>query len=85
MYGEDLYLAPNSINRYALGDRSNLKPNADSSISIYIQHTNPGSYRESNWLPSPAGIFDLVLRAYYPKEELLDGSWKMPGVKKIVE
>jgi DNA sulfur modification protein DndE len=84
MYAEDLYLFPNPINRFSLGNRSDLKKNADGSIDIYIQHTNPGSDKESNWLPSPAGIFDLLMRAYSPKPELINGSWKMPGVK-IVE
>jgi DNA sulfur modification protein DndE len=84
VYDEDSYLIANPINRFALGDRDALKKNADGSIDIYIQHTNPGGEKESNWLPTPAGIFDLTLRAYHPKPELASGSWKMPEVK-IVE
>ena len=33
---------PNPINRYALGSDNDLKKNADGSITIYLQHDNPG-------------------------------------------
>ena len=31
----------NPINRYSVGDRSGLVPNADGSVDIYIQNTAP--------------------------------------------
>ena len=80
---EGNYLSENTIGRYAVGDRSNLVENADGSIEIYIQHTNPGVDKENNWLPAPAGNFNLTLRAYIPKPQLLDGSWKIPQIITI--
>ena len=35
-----------------------LKTDADGSITIYIQHENPGTDKQSNWLPAPAGGFN---------------------------
>ncbi|MCL2683497.1 MAG: DUF1254 domain-containing protein [Bacteroidales bacterium] len=81
MYDSDGYLVANELHRYAIGDRSGLVENPDGSISIYIQHTNPGAGKVSNWLPAPADNFNLMLRAYYPKQEILNLSWKVPAVK----
>jgi hypothetical protein len=38
---------------------------------------------ESNWLPAPKGPFMVVLRLYWPKEEVLTGAWKQPPLKKV--
>jgi hypothetical protein len=83
MYDPQGYFIENPINRYAIGDRSRLQMNADGSYDIYIQTKNPGNSRESNWLPAPSGAFNLLLRLYWPKEEVLNGSWTSPGVKKL--
>ena len=57
MYDKDSYLVDNPINRYALGDRSNMKLGDDGSLTIYIQSESPGKDKEANWLPSPkAGL-----------------------------
>lgn len=83
MYDQDGFFVANPINRYAIGDRSNLKSNSDGSIDIYIQNESPGKDKESNWLPAPADAFNIMLRMYWPKEEVLKGEWAPPGVKKI--
>ncbi len=83
LYDPDGYMVQNPINRNAIGDRSNLKPNADGSFDIYFQHTSPGKGKESNWLPAPAGDFNILLRVYWPKEEMINGKWKFPPVKKV--
>ncbi len=75
------YMVRNPIDRYSLGDRSGLVPNADGSIDIYIQRTAPAG-RESNWLPAPAGNFKLMLRAYLPGRAILDGEYHVPPVMK---
>ena len=69
----------NPINRYSMGDRSDLVPNADGSFDIYIQNTAPIGH-ESNWLPAPSGNFILWLRAYLPGQTILDGEYKVPPV-----
>ncbi|MEO6169203.1 MAG: DUF1254 domain-containing protein [Chitinophagales bacterium] len=82
MYNMENYLVANTINRFAIGDRNDLKKNGDGSIDIFIQKDNPGKEKESNWLPAPDGPFNLTLRIYWPKEEVLNGSWIPPGVLK---
>jgi DNA sulfur modification protein DndE len=83
MYDMEGYMVANPINRNAIGDRSNLKTNADGSIDIYFQNVSPGKDKESNWLPAPKGDFNVLLRVYWPKEEMLNGSWEAPAIKKI--
>jgi hypothetical protein len=70
---------PNPINRYSVGERSNLVANADGSIDIYIRNTTVPDH-ESNWLPAPAGRFILWLRVYRPGATILDGRYKVPPV-----
>ncbi len=86
MYGEDLFFVPNELDRHALGDRSNLRKNADGSVDIYIQKDSPGPDEEDNWLPAPDGKFKLVMRLHWPNEKppsILDGSWMPPPVKRV--
>jgi hypothetical protein len=72
----------NSINRYNLGSLSNLTPNADGSVDIYIQNAAP-SGNESNWLPAPSDNFMLWLRAYLPGPAILNGSYQVPPVVEV--
>jgi hypothetical protein len=64
------YSVTNAINRYDLGSQSNLKKNADGTITLYLQHDHPGKDNETNWLPAPKGPFYLILRNYAPVPEL---------------
>jgi hypothetical protein len=82
MYDNHGYFTENAINRYAIGDRNPLKYNADSSVDLYFQHVSPGKDKENNWLPAPAGPFNLLLRMYWPAEEFLSGNWTPPAVMK---
>jgi hypothetical protein len=55
-------------------------------LTIYVQNESPGPDKEANWLPTPKGKFHLMLRLYWPDEDdpsILDGSWVIPGVKKV--
>ena len=76
------YMVRNPINRYSIGGRSNLVPNADGSVDIYIQNTAPAGH-ESNWLPAPSGDFKLWLRAYFPGAAILDGTYSVPPVVEV--
>ena len=74
----------NPIDRYSLGDRTaGLRYNANGSLTITIQHSSPGADEEANWLPAPAGRFYLNVRAYMPQQPLLDGSYRIPAVRKV--
>ncbi|MCP9819259.1 DUF1254 domain-containing protein [Synechococcus sp. Cruz-9H2] len=82
LYDEHGFPTANDLKRNAIGDRDALKFNADGSVDLYIQHASPGAERESNWLPAPAGDFNLTMRVYSPKSEVTDGRWAPPAVKK---
>ncbi len=83
LYAADFFLIENPINRYALGDRTrDLKYDADGGLTIYLQHEAPPG-NESNWLPAPRGEFNLNLRAYLPKSELLNNNYKPPAVQRV--
>ncbi|PCI09172.1 MAG: hypothetical protein COB73_05960 [Flavobacteriaceae bacterium] len=82
-YNSKDFLVANTINRFALGDRDNLTYNKDGSLDIYIQNTDPGGDKTTNWLPSTKeGLTNITLRLYWPKEAALDGTWKVPAIKK---
>ncbi|NIR03352.1 MAG: DUF1214 domain-containing protein, partial [Gemmatimonadales bacterium] len=47
---------------------------------------SPGKDREPNWLPTPReGEWNLVMRLYAPKREVLDGAWDPPPLKRVAE
>lgn len=82
MYNDKGFLVDNPINRYAVRGES-LAKNPDGSIDIYIQSDNPGADKESNWLPAPSsGDFNVLLRLYWPEQEIIDGSWNPPAITK---
>jgi hypothetical protein len=73
------YMVSNSLGPSSFDDRSNLARNADGSIDIYLQHEAPAGH-EQNWLPTPAGKFKLMLRAYLPGAAILNGTYRVPAV-----
>jgi hypothetical protein len=81
MYDEEGFQIPNELNRFAIGDRDNLKFGKDGSLELYIQPNNPGADKVSNWLPSAkSGKLGLTMRLYAPKESVLQGRWQPPAV-----
>lgn len=82
LYDANYFFAPNPLGRYSLNSRDKLKSNADGSVDIYIQRHPPSPDRESNWLPAAEDKFSLMLRFYWPKASLLDGSYKFPPLKQ---
>ena len=83
MYNDKQAFVANPIDRHAIGDRDKLKFNADGSLDLYLQNENPGTDKESNWLPAPKENFSVILRVYWPKQELLDRSWNPPAIKRV--
>jgi hypothetical protein len=72
----------NPINRYSVGERSGLVPNADGSVDIYIQRAAPTG-NDANWLPAPAGRFILWLRAYLPGAAIVNGKYRVPPIVQV--
>ena len=86
MYDANYFFVDNPLNRYSISARQNMTSNPDGSTDLYVQHDSPGKDKESNWLPAPAGDFILMLRLYWPNPtppSIIDGSWKIPAVKKV--
>lgn len=81
MYNAQSFLASNPINRYNIAAWMPLKYNPDGSLDIYIQRESPGKEKEPNWLPAPQGEFSVTMRIYWPKESMLDGTWKPPAIE----
>lgn len=84
LYNEHHFFAPNALKRYSLGTKNKgLKPNADGSLTIYVQSESPGRGKEANWLPAPANAdLTLYVRAYWPDEAITSGRWTPPAVVK---
>jgi hypothetical protein len=80
MYNSNQFFVKNPIQRYAIGDRDKLNFNNDGSLTLYVQNESPGDGKESNWLPAPKDNFNLFMRLYWPRKEILSGSWKPPAV-----
>ena len=83
LYDEDGFPTANALKRYAIGDRDELKYNADGSLDLYVQNESPGKEKEFNWLPAPTGDFRLTSRCTAPKLQVLDGRWAPPAVKRV--
>ncbi len=77
-------LAANPANRHVIHSAAlpSLRRDRDGGLTIYLQREAPGKGRDANWLPTPAGPFMLVLRYYWPKPALLDGTWQTPQVQR---
>ena len=80
-------LSANALNRYLINSPmlSELQRDADGGLTLRIQHESPEEGKKANWLPAPKGPFFMILRLYWPKPEVLDGTWKPPIVSAKVE
>jgi hypothetical protein len=85
IYNEHHFFVANPINRFSVGTKNkDLKLGADGSLTVYVQAEAPDDpAQRANWLPTPKGDFSLYVRAYWPKAEILDGSWTPPAVQKV--
>jgi hypothetical protein len=77
-----LFFFPNPLSRFAIGNRTaGLRRTVQGHTDIVMAATDPGD-AQGNWLPAPDGAFALVFRAYIPSRQLLDGSWRLPPVRR---
>jgi hypothetical protein len=83
MYDADGYPIDNPVNRNQIGTYDRLAQDADGAVTITIQHASPGKDREGNWLPAPAGSFNVVLRLYNPAPAARNLDWVPPAVRKV--
>ncbi len=74
-------LYKNPENRYSVSSSrpEELVYQPDGSLTIVFSHKDPGD-ENVNWLPVPLGFFEAYMRMYVPNEEILNGTWKAPGI-----
>ena len=84
-YGANEFLIDNPLQRFALGDRDDLRYNSDGSLDIWIQAEAPANAdMKNNWLPVKTNApFLLNARLYWPKEDALNLKWQMPPVERL--
>jgi hypothetical protein len=77
-------LNANPIDRYLINSPMlpDLVTDADGGITLSVQHDSPGAGKEANWLPAPAGPFQMVMRLYWPEPEAVEGTWSAPPLKR---
>ncbi|MDZ4836364.1 MAG: DUF1254 domain-containing protein [Candidatus Melainabacteria bacterium] len=83
MYDKDGFQAANELNRFAISSWMDLKENADGSLDLYLQNSNPGADKESNWLPAPKTELGVTLRLYAPQLSVHSGQWSPPPIKRV--
>jgi hypothetical protein len=82
-YGPDMFLVPNSANRYSIsGDTPDLVIANDGTIDIALQH-EPPTEADLNWLPVPAGPFNVIMRCYLPRAPIVDGTYSYPPIAVV--
>ena len=93
MYESSGFFVANALERFTLGDRSNLQFNSDGSLDIYVQTAEPtNEAQRDNWLPAPAGGFQMIMRLYGVPEatipQILEGgpaNWQTPTILPCLE
>jgi hypothetical protein len=83
-YDARSFLIANPLNRYAIRGNDPLVKNGDGSFDLYLQAESPGAEKEANWLPVSSDQFSMIMRLYWPEEAILDGTWKLPTITKVV-
>ena len=84
LYNQHHFFEPNAIKRYSVGTKNKTLITApDGSLTIYVQSTPPEGDKKANWLPTPTENFVLYIRAYWPEETILNGTWAPPAVVKV--
>lgn len=83
IYDEKFNLADNPIKRYSIGSLSEcLQFDADGGLTIFLQHEVPTLGQQANWLPTPAGKFNLFLRTYLPEPAIMEQAYDPPPVQR---
>jgi hypothetical protein len=83
LYDSDGFQVANPLNRFAVSSWMPFKYNADGSLDLYFQNEKPGDDKQANWLPAPKGPFNVMMRLYAPRSEVLTGKWNPPPVTRV--
>jgi hypothetical protein len=79
MYDDEAYLVPNELDRYAVGDRTSFTYAPDGSLTIYMQHENPGpEKRPTGYPPQRASSDSLCGSASLTNESSIGTGYRQP-------
>ncbi len=86
-YNAEHFFDANLLSRYSIGTKNkDLVYNEDGSLTLYLQNQPPQDRMQmANWLPVGKGTFSLMLRAYVPKKEIIDGNGRHQLLIKFKE
>jgi hypothetical protein len=80
---EAIELVPNPARKYAVASYTpGLQPNGDGSLSVYLTQQLPAGVPMANWLPIPAGAFNIMLRVYGPEGSVKDNTYVPPAITR---
>jgi hypothetical protein len=81
---EKFQVIPNPSKKYIINNHSDLKRNADGSLTLVFAPKLPERVNKANWLPTPnVQGYSLTLRYYGPAEALKDGSYFPPPLVRF--
>ncbi|MFI7525621.1 DUF1254 domain-containing protein [Nocardia salmonicida] len=84
LYNKHHFYYENELSRYSLGTKNtDLHYGPDGSLTLYAGNRLPTGAPETNWLPAPAEEFSLYIRAYWPQQPILDGTWQPPEIERV--
>lgn len=83
VYDRDTHALVRNVQRASQSSQNpELQKNADGSVDIYFGPKAPAA-KESNWIPTGAGKFEVLFRLYGPQKPLFDKTWKLPDIEKL--
>lgn len=77
-------LVRNPARKYVVASYTpGLHTGRDGSVSVYLAAARPAGIAMANWLPVPAGRFNVVLRVYGPEGSVADGTYVPPAISPL--
>jgi hypothetical protein len=76
------YMVNNATGHSSVNSHSDLVTNADGSIDLLLQSHQPSDPTQ-NWITTPPGRFKLMLRAYLPGADIVNGDYQVPPVTEV--
>jgi|HubBroStandDraft_1064217.scaffolds.fasta_scaffold64337_1 hypothetical protein len=80
---ETIELVPNRAHKYVVASYTpGLKYDDDGSVTIFMTRRVPTGVPTANWLPTPNGPFNIVLRVYGPEGDVANNTYLPPSIQK---
>jgi hypothetical protein len=83
LYEKDPFRGPTVLGTGWLGSDRPPRYNVDGSFDVVIQQRRPGAATVANWLPAPAGPFNLVVRLSSRGAHSKDLDWQVPPPRRV--